>query len=45
MAIIYGDWSNSKRIKYLIPSSNLIEKKYKVLIIDEYYTLNPIPVN
>ena len=43
IAIIYGDWSNPKQMKHLIPSSNLglkrlIEKKYKVLMIDEYCT-------
>ena len=41
--IIYGDWSNPKHMKHLMPSSNLglkrlIEKKYKVLMIDEYCT-------
>jgi hypothetical protein len=39
--IIYGDWSNPKHMKHLMPSSNLglkrlIENKYKVLMIDEY---------
>jgi hypothetical protein len=43
VAIIYGDWSNPKQMKHLMPSSNLglkrlIEKKYKVLMIDEYCT-------
>jgi len=43
IAIIYGDWSNPKQMKHLMPSSNLglkrlIEKKYKVLMIDEYCT-------
>ena len=43
ITIIYGDWSNPKHMKHLAPSSNLglkrlIEKKYKVLMIDEYCT-------
>lgn len=43
IVIIYGDWSNPKQMKHLIPSSNiglrrLIEKKYKVLMMDEYCT-------
>lgn len=43
ISIIYGDWSNPKQMKHLMPSSNLglkrlIEKKYKVLMIDEYCT-------
>lgn len=43
IVIIYGDWSNPRQMKHLMPSSNiglkrLIEKKYKVLMIDEYCT-------
>jgi len=43
ITLIYGDWSNPKQMKHLMPSSNiglkrLIEKKYKVLMINEYCT-------
>jgi hypothetical protein len=43
IVIGYGDWSQDKQIKHLMPSSNIglrrkIEKKYKVFLINEYCT-------
>ena len=43
IVIGYGDWSNDKQMKHLIPSSNIglrrkIEKKYKVFLVNEYCT-------
>ena len=43
IVIGYGDWSEDKQIKHLIPSSNIglrrkIEKRYKVFLVNEYCT-------
>ena len=43
IVIGYGDWSQDKQMKRLIPSSNIglrkkIEKKYKVFLVNEYCT-------
>ena len=43
IVIGYGDWSQDKQMKHLIPSSNIglrrkIEKKYKVFLVNEYCT-------
>ena len=43
IVIGYGDWSNDKQMKHLIPSSNIglrkkIEKRYKVFLVSEYCT-------
>ena len=43
IVIGYGDWSQDKQMKHLIPSSNIglrrkIEKRYKVFLVNEYRT-------
>jgi hypothetical protein len=43
IVIGYGDWSQDKQMKHLIPSSNIglrrkIEKRYKVFLVNEYCT-------
>lgn len=41
--ICYGDWSNNKQMKYIMPTKGIglrrkVSKKYKTVLIDEYKT-------
>jgi len=43
LLLCYGNWSNSKQMKYIMPTQNIglrriIEKKFNVVLIDEFKT-------
>lgn len=43
LLLCYGDWSNSKQMKYIMPTRGIglrrcISKKYQTLLVDEYKT-------